>query len=150
MDNKAVNFKSHLNAVCQVSYISAEELRTELLGSCGTELFENNFQRPSYVLGSDWVCQDPFVLQYVGIDTLTDASQVVQCIYDRPFIHSIDVKEMKIGDSIPFISGYNVYENPGSTKKLAQGFSQEMFYTVTDSAAALSAAILGLVLTLTQ
>ena len=48
MDNKAEAFKSHLNAVCQMTYMGDfEDPVVELMGSCGTELFQNINGRPS-------------------------------------------------------------------------------------------------------
>lgn len=42
------------------------------------------------------------------------------------------MNEMKIGDQIRYISGFNVYENPGSAEVIAAGFAQETTYIVSD------------------
>ena len=70
MDNKAVSFKSHLDAVCSLTYVVGAAPRTTLVGSCGTEIFSNKTTAPSTYVGSDWVCDDPFSLINATLITL--------------------------------------------------------------------------------
>ena len=99
MDNKAVSFKSHLNAVCTLTYVDEGEPRTSLTGSCGTEIFSKKTTAPSTYVGSDWVCEDPFSLinaTFVQLVTGTK-DKVFICTYKRPFLFGIDVTALKFG-----------------------------------------------------
>ena len=52
-----------------------------LVGSCGTEHFSNVQGRPSSIMGSDWVCDDPFVLINAEIVPITAGNNVIKCEY---------------------------------------------------------------------
>jgi hypothetical protein len=135
MDNKAVAFNSHLNVVCQSTFMGEDaELLTQLMGSCGTVHFSEIKGRPTEVIGKDWVCDDPFTLVNFEYMKLLKGNRVIKCEFKRPFEHSIDVKPLEIGSEVLYFSGYNVYLNPGASETLATGYSREYAYVVNDSA----------------
>lgn len=86
MDNKPVEYKSHLNAVCRFTYMGyGKRPDVRLKSSCGTEHFSTIFGTPSKVIGSDWKCDDPFELRSAQVMKILAGNIVVKCEFSRPF-----------------------------------------------------------------
>jgi hypothetical protein len=71
---------------------------------------------------------------------------MAKCEFTRPFEDTIDVKTLTIGSEILYHTGFKVYKNPGVNVTMAEGFSQEFTYIVTDRAYSLYLGLLSSVI----
>ena len=94
-------------------------------------------QRFGAVIGEDITCDDPWLssedLSGFVTDDNQDGKQYAACSYYRYF-STTQATEMKVGDTITWIAGFNQFENGAATARLNSGVSQELTWIISDFA----------------
>lgn len=137
------------NMVCSLHYSKARSnQKFELTTSCGQrelstfsgKLDATDKVRYDHIIGEDPECPNPWFRSQdlTGFITEHEEKQNIDrkyaiCSYYRYF-ESPDATQLKVGDSLLFIAGYNHYESARTAGAKAFGHSDKLTFVILDNA----------------